>query len=118
MKTHSKTLPPALQRVEKTAPLETPDNFTFSPNFSDEKPKEENKSNNNFSFNPFDSNITQNIDVSDQNSGKLREFLEALNSPVFADNSDETINSFFIKNDPCDSLEAAYKLLFKDHPSK
>lgn len=36
MKTHSKTLPPALQRVEKTAPLETPDNFTFSPEQSTE----------------------------------------------------------------------------------
>ncbi|KAK8893733.1 hypothetical protein M9Y10_022162 [Tritrichomonas musculus] len=36
MKAHTQTLPPALQRVEKTAPLQKPDNFTFSPDQSTE----------------------------------------------------------------------------------
>lgn len=36
MKTHTKTLPPALQRVEKAAPLEKPGNFTFSSDQSTE----------------------------------------------------------------------------------
>lgn len=95
--------------------------FTFVSNHpivpqSDDKlsSSNEEKKSSNFTFDPFNSKLSSSSNELDSSSSKIKEFAEALNSPVFEEGSNESFKSFFNKKDIGDSLEAAYNLLFSD----